>query len=221
MEFNIVGHLMLSSGNLQSQLSGIFSQLQSQARSLNIPVNIGINPQQQAALTGLNTALGHTRTGMQAVQSASLATATAMQTVARASVDATGFMENLATQTGVAARRFLAFAAAGGTLVQLARGFRETISQAISFERQMNVISQISTESAQEVAGLATEVGRLATSLGVPSQQLVSVAEKLKQTGLSVREVKTALSSLAEADLPLATSARRRLVQSRRCGNSR
>jgi TP901 family phage tail tape measure protein len=141
------------------------------------------------------------RAGLRGLDGEATRAATSMRTVGRVTVDASNFMENLATQAGLATRRFAAFTIAAGTMIRFGHAIRDAVTEAVDFDRMMTKISQISTESALEIKSVGDTVGRLATSLGVSSRDLVGVAEQLKQTGLSIKDVNIALEALAKASL--------------------
>ena len=91
----------------------------------------------------------------------------------------------------IARRVFYAFAGA----------IEQGVKDAISFEREMVKISQVSGQTMQQLKGLEKTVSSLATSLGVSSSSLVRVGLILKQTGLSVKDTEIAMQALAKTEL--------------------
>ena len=84
-------------------------------------------------------------------------------------------------------------------------GFRRTLEDnvraAIDFEREMIKVAQVTNQSMSSLKDLQNEISRLSTSLGVSSASLVKTSRVLAQTGLSAKDVKIALESLAKTTL--------------------
>ena len=126
------------------------------------------------------------------------ATLTATVGLSRNGSDA---LSNFATQAGLAARRFIAFTAAAGTMVRLAGAIRDGIKEAVAFDLQMNKLAQVSSDSSARINGVRNEIGRLSTTLGVSSSKLADVAITFKQAGLAANQLKGALQAVALSDL--------------------
>jgi TP901 family phage tail tape measure protein len=198
-DFILVAELQYQSNT--ASLRNIYSQLNQAGRGLDVQVNPRISPQALAGIDRLSSGLRGVRVGLGQADVAARGTTASMRAMAQVTVDASGFLENLGTQAGLAAKRFVAFTVAAGTMTRFAHALRETVAEAVDFELQMNKIAQISSEAGREVQGVQRNITSLATSLGVPSRELAQVAEQLKQTGLSIREVNEALPALARASL--------------------
>lgn len=196
--YNLVANIQLQLEN--GQLSAVNSQLRNALRGgVNVPINI--DARSSSGIANITRSLGSAQDALRGTSAAALRTSDSIRGMARVSVDASGFLENLATQAGLATRRVLGFSVAATAVYRLGGALKSAVQDALDFSRTMLKIEQISTESAAEIRSVANEVTRLATSLGVPSRELVNVAEQLKQTGLSARETKEALSALAQASL--------------------
>lgn len=97
--------------------------------------------------------------------------------------------------------RFSAYLIASGGILGAVSLLRDATSQALKFNSELIRIRQVSGDSESSVRALGNEVGRLAQKYGVSSQELIKSAVTLKQAGLSVRETKVALETLAQADV--------------------
>jgi TP901 family phage tail tape measure protein len=115
--------------------------------------------------------------------------------------DAGGSLNRFGELAGLANRRFLAFATGAGSVLLVANAFRTVVSEAITFDRTMNKLGQVSGESAQQIKAVQDEITRLATAFGVSSRELSEGALVFKQAGLSALETKTALEALAKSAL--------------------
>ena len=87
-----------------------------------------------------------------------------------------------------------------GSLLLL-RQFGEAARGALEFERELIKVSQVTGTSIKNLSGLKAEIVRLSTSLGVSSKSLVEVSRVLSQTGISAKETRIALESLAKTTL--------------------
>lgn len=225
--FNFTANLnvQLNAGSLR----GVQTQLNAGLKGLTVPINVTVSPTAQASLNKLNTSvnalavslrnlqaeanrtnsalntmatgLGRFNTSAAAVATANARVATSARQAATAAKLGGDQFEYFGHQMRLSGQRLLAFSASAGVLLGVTRLFREVASEAYNFERVMVTISQVSTESAAEVAGLGKAVGDVAVKYGVSSKQLISVAEQLKQTGLSIKDVQSALEPLAKASL--------------------
>ena len=110
-------------------------------------------------------------------------------------------MEVFGAQTALALRRFLAYGTATGALIGLISSFKSGIAQAISFDREMVRLTQVSGKSGFELERLSGRVTELSTSLGVSSKELIDVSSTLAQAGLTINQTKTVLEALAKSAL--------------------
>lgn len=100
-----------------------------------------------------------------------------------------------------AARRFSVITVATGTMLAFAHAVKNAVGEAISFERELVKISQVSGKSVRNLQGLTKEITRLSTSLGASSADLLSVSRTLTQAGFSAQKTKQALDILAKTSL--------------------
>ena len=100
-----------------------------------------------------------------------------------------------------AARRFSVITVATGTMLAFAHAVKNAVGEAISFERELVKISQVSGKSVKNLQGLTKEITRLSTSLGASSSDLLNVSRILTQAGFSAQKTKQALDILAKTSL--------------------
>lgn len=100
-----------------------------------------------------------------------------------------------------AARRFSVITVATGTMLTLARAFKNSVGEAIAFERELVRISQVTGKSVKNLQDLTQEVTRLSTSLGASSKDLLNVSRVLAQAGFSATQTRKALDILAKTSL--------------------
>jgi len=224
--FNLVARLQLQG---PQNITQIVNRIQS--RLQNIQANIALNVPTGAntALKNFNTSLSQTNTILQQVTNNANAAAAALGTVATG-MKATGVsaaratkntraasqnMKQVATETKVAAtemaefgrisalavRRFLAFSIPAGILVGLVVNIKQGVRAAIDFEREMVRVQQVTGKSATALSALTNEIGRLSSSIGVASNELVQVSRTLAQAGLSAKETRIAMAAIARTDL--------------------
>lgn len=110
-------------------------------------------------------------------------------------------MQNFGRQAGLAFRRFAGFRIASGGVLLFTNAVTQGISEAISFQRELVRISQVSGRSLSSLSTLTDEITRLATSLGVSSASLVDISRILTQAGFSANETQQALEALAKSSL--------------------
>ena len=101
----------------------------------------------------------------------------------------------------VSIKRFAAFSIATRAVGLFTRGLGDAVSQAISFERELIKVSQVTGKSMKNLRGLTKEITRLSTSMGVASKSLISVSRVLSQAGLSAKQTEIALATLARTEL--------------------
>ena len=113
----------------------------------------------------------------------------------RASADALG------KTFALSFKRFASFSLATRFVGSFTSGLSNAVGEAISFEREMVKISQVTGKSLKQLKGLSDEITRLATTFGVASSKLVGVSGILSQAGFSALDTKTALEALAKTEL--------------------
>lgn len=104
-------------------------------------------------------------------------------------------------QTALAFRRFGAFSIAAGALYEIGVAFREAFSEAVKFQDQMVTLAQVANTSTANLGTFRDEITRLATGLGVSSDELANSAVVIAQAGFSIRDTQKALSTLAKTQL--------------------
>ena len=102
---------------------------------------------------------------------------------------------------GSALKNVLRYDIARRVFYGFAGAVEQGVKDAISFEREMVKIAQVSGQTMQQLKGLEKTVGGLATNLGVSSSSLIKVGLILKQTGLSVKDTQIAMQALAKTEL--------------------
>jgi TP901 family phage tail tape measure protein len=199
-EVNVVFNLLAQTN--AANLKSAFDQLQRQAgRGVSVPIDVGINPTATGQLSRLGSEISSVARASTSMTAAVAQMNAGIAATGRVAVDASGFIENIGSAAGLAAKRLVGMGVAAGAIYGITSVLRNTAAEAVKFEQTLNKISQISSESASEIRGIGTEVGNLATRLGVSSTSLSQTALELKQTGLSARETKEALGVLAQASL--------------------
>ena len=157
--------------------------LQRQFKGVTVPVNIG--PANGASAT-VNV--------LKNVQQQAREASTSLNTMGTA-------LERVGGQAGASTRNLLGWGIAAGAIYKLTSAMREGVGAAVAFERSMNKVAQVGGDSRSEIAGIASEVTRLSTALGVSSKSLADAAIVLRQAGLNAKETKTSLEALALSDL--------------------
>ena len=163
--------------------------------NLNVAVNTGAL---KAAANQINATLGGVNNIKIGTNAATFASIRPLKAQITESTDA---IENFGKQAGFAAKRFAAFSVTAGALIGFIQTIKSAVGTAIDFDREMVRLSQVSNDSAQDVASVGQEITRLSTGLGVSSQDLVKVAVTLKQANLSLKDTKIALEAMAQAAL--------------------
>ena len=125
----------------------------------------------------------------------------ALSTTAKQAKAAHNSVSDLFKALGGAAKRFGAIAIVTGTFLALGRAIKNSISDAIEFERELVNLSQVTGNSVKELKGLSSEVTRLATTWGVAGEKILQTGIILAQAGLSADKTKAALEVLAKTEL--------------------
>ena len=124
-----------------------------------------------------------------------------LQNIGKAGQRANNSMSSLNSTLVMSARRFSAITVATGTFLALARSIKNSVSDAISFERELLKISQVTGKTTAQLNSLTSEVRNLAKSLGTSSADLLNVSRVLAQAGFSAIKTKQALEILAQTTL--------------------
>lgn len=115
--------------------------------------------------------------------------------------EASTAMEQFGRQSGLAAKRFVAFTLTAGAIITFTSSLKQALTAAIEFDREMVRLTQVSTDSVGQVGAVGAEVSRLSKNYGVSSKDLLTTAVTLKQANLSLADTKVALEALAQAAL--------------------
>ena len=114
-----------------------------------------------------------------------------------ASASANTFASNLK----IATQRAAGLAIATRAVSALTSRFKSAVDEAISFQRELVKVSQVTGKTLNELKGLSKEITNLSTSLGVSSTSLISVSRQLSQAGFQAADLQVALSALAKTAL--------------------
>lgn len=114
-----------------------------------------------------------------------------------ASKSATTFATNLK----IATQRAAGLALATRAVSALTTRIKAAVDEAISFQRELVKVSQVTGKTLNELKGLTKEITNLSTSLGVSSSSLISVSRQLSQAGFQASDLQVALSALAKTAL--------------------
>lgn len=104
-------------------------------------------------------------------------------------------------QSALAFKRFAAFSLSAGAVFGVVEAFRAGITEAISFEKELVKLAQVSNSSIASLKGTQDIITGLATSLGTSSKDLVGAAVTIRQAGFSIEETNAALETLALTSL--------------------
>ena len=115
--------------------------------------------------------------------------------------EASTAMEQFGRQSGLAAKRFVAFTVTAGAIITFTSSLKQALTAAVEFDREMVRLTQVSTDSVGQVGAVGGEVSRLSKNFGVSSKDLLTTAVTLKQANLSLADTKIALEALAQAAL--------------------
>jgi TP901 family phage tail tape measure protein len=162
----------------------VITQVRRQLSQANISINPTINTK----------ALANANKQVQNVANSAKTASANLKTASRSA-------SSLGSALGAAARRFASITIATGAFLALARGITEAFGRAVDFEKELLKISQVTGKTMGGMKSLTSEVGRLSTSLGVSSSELLNVARTLSQAGFSASKTQKALSILAKTDL--------------------
>ncbi len=172
--FNLTAQLQLQApGNVAQVISGIKKQL--------APIGIQVN------------VVGNTRSLAQINQQLQNTTK-----YAKSSARSVGELNRTLQES---ARRFSVITIATGTLLGFVSAVKNSIKEAIAFEKAMVNLSQITGKTTDQLQPLADEVTRLSTTLGVSSSTLINASQVLAQAGFSAETTKKALDILAKTTL--------------------
>ncbi len=102
---------------------------------------------------------------------------------------------------GLAFKRFAAFTVASRAVSLFTSSLANAVDEAISFQREMIKISQVTGQTVQSLKVLDQTITRLSVTMGVSSKELLSTTRILSQAGLQADDLKVALAALAKTTL--------------------
>ena len=153
------------------------------------------------SLTSLGSALNTAgKAGTVASNGVSKAASSA-QSAAKSIKQAGTEMQEFGKQSALAIRRFAAFSVATGGIYGLINAVNSGVKAFINFDRELIKLQQVTGKGITGISSLEKEITKLATTLGVSSESLASVAITLAQAGLSAEETRVALVALAKTEL--------------------
>jgi hypothetical protein len=176
-KFNITAQMQLQA---PTNLNAVSKQIKNKLQGIQSTANVKISATSQKALAKYNKKIKDAK---------------------KLTDEAKGAMHDFGKSTGLAFKRFAAYAAATAVIYKVTGAIKESVAAAIEFERQMTKVSQVTGRSMQGLAALNKEITFLSTNLGVSSSSLVEVTRVLAQAGLTAADVKVALSALAKTEL--------------------
>ena len=172
--FNLTAQLQLQA---PTNTGAVITQIRRQLKGLTVDVKVKSNV---AALSKTNKEL---------------------QSINKSAQNSAKSMGQLNRTLSDSARRFSVITVATGTMLSLARAFKNSVGEAIAFERELVRISQVTGKSVKNLQDLTQEVTRLSTSLGASSKDLLNVSRVLAQAGFSATQTRKALDILAKTSL--------------------
>jgi len=101
----------------------------------------------------------------------------------------------------ISVKRFAGLAIATRAVSLFTNTLGGAIRDAISFERQLVKISQVTGKTMGDLRDLTNEITRLSTNFGVAADALLNVSRVLSQAGLNANQTRVALDALAKSDL--------------------
>jgi len=153
------------------------------------------------SLTKLNKSLRSSSTNTKAaargVQQVGVSAAKTSKQIQAANNSAVAFGKSLRGQVA----KYVGFTAVNTAFSLTTRLLDEAVRAYIDYDRQLIRIQQVTNSSRGAISGLNEEIRRLSASLGTSAAELVQVSVTLAQTGLTAREVQSAIKAIAQASL--------------------
>lgn len=107
----------------------------------------------------------------------------------------------LGHQAALATRRFGGFVVGTFAIRELGFAFKETFRSALEFQESLVKVGQVTKTSLKDLKLLESSITKVSTSLGVDSEQLITAAQTLSQSGLTLEDTRTSLEALAKTTL--------------------
>lgn len=114
---------------------------------------------------------------------------------------ATSAANALGRSFGLAIKRFAAFTVASRAVSLFTNSLANAVDEAISFERELIKIEQVTGASQRALKDLTNTINQLSIGLGTSSKDLLGVARILSQAGVQAQDLDTALGALAKTTL--------------------
>ena len=124
-----------------------------------------------------------------------------LKNIAGATEVATSRAHKMGKAFAVSIKRFAAFSIATRAVGLLTQGLGGAVGEAVKFERELIKVAQVTGKTVSQLSDLVSEINRLSTSMGVASDSLLEVSRSLSQAGLTARDTRIALDSLAKTSL--------------------
>jgi hypothetical protein len=109
--------------------------------------------------------------------------------------------QSMGRSFGLAVKRFAAFTVASRAVSLVTNSLANAVEEAISFQREMIKIAQVTGKTVQELQGLQKTITDLAIGLGTSSKDLLTVTRILSQAGIKANDLNVALTALAKTTL--------------------
>lgn len=168
-------------------LTQVIRQIQSGIGSAKGNIDIGVSQRSQSNISRVNKSLATTNR--------------TLKTTSKEAKVATDSIENFGKQSALAIRRFAAFTIVTTGFINFSKSVKQSIADAVDFQREMIKISQVTGRTYKGLGDLNKEITRLSTSLGTSSAELLQAARTLSQTGISADQVRKSLQAIAKSDL--------------------
>ena len=192
VKINIDKSSFININKTQSSLNALYTSLQNVSKSAKDATT---------AISQLGTAMSNAAGQSNSVANASAKVNNNLNQQKQATRAARTEMQEFGRVSGLALRRFAGFSVATTVVFGFGRAITSALSDAISFERELIKVAQVTGKSVASLTPLTNEITRLSKNLGVASSSLVKVSRILSQSGLSIRQTRVALEALAKTDL--------------------
>jgi hypothetical protein len=153
-----------------------------------------------ASFAALSSSLSSMNKGNKSISIDKGAVTTTSQVAKNIQVASTA-IEEFGKQSALAVKRFAAFSFVTTGIFALTNAITSGFKAFVSFDKELVKLQQVTGQGSIGIKSLENEITRLATSLGVSSESLISVASTLAQAGLSAKETRIALAALAKTEL--------------------
>jgi TP901 family phage tail tape measure protein len=177
MTFTLSANLKI---NPPSNLNKIVADINRKLGTINANVNLNLPSSVQRQLASANSGI---------------------KQVGESAKKTESYMEALGKSASASLRRYAGFTIFASTFYQLTRAIGASVGEAISFQRELVKIRQVSGNSLKDLKGLTDEITRLSTGFGVSSKRLLNASQVLAQAGFSIRQVNKAAETLAKIEL--------------------